>query len=93
MIKRFLKKLIDSGVKRKEIIDALGITHAYLSKLERGAEPSVKLVLKLADHYGVSLDEIFDREKDGVVKEYNQRNGLSPTEQTRRRSNSMADLS
>ncbi|MEC5422359.1 helix-turn-helix transcriptional regulator [Virgibacillus sp. C22-A2] len=56
------KKLTDyrGHEKRKTIATHLGITPQMLGAIERGDRtPSLSLAKKIADYYGVSVDEIF----------------------------------
>lgn len=45
---------------RSQIAKALGITPQMLGALERGSKrPSLALAKKVADYYGVSIEDIF----------------------------------
>lgn len=47
----------------RELSEKVGITAAALSSYEKGQkEPSLSFAIKLADFYGVSLDDLCDRE-------------------------------
>ena len=59
----YLKKLKDlredSDLTQKEIADILGISQRYYSNLESGNRTlSVDLLIKIANFYNVSLDEL-----------------------------------
>lgn len=50
------------GLTLRELSENVGITAAALSSYEKGQkEPSLGFAMKLADFYGVSLDELCDR--------------------------------
>jgi putative transcriptional regulator len=48
------------GLTLRELAKALGFaTHGYMGDLESGrAKPSLELALKIADHFGVSVDQL-----------------------------------
>jgi len=56
------KKLIKcrGDKSRQQVADALGITPQMLGMIERGSRtPSLSLAKRIADYYGLSVDEIF----------------------------------
>lgn len=56
------QKLIDlrADKSRPEVAEDLGITPQMLGAIERGGRtPSLNLAKKIADYYGVSVDEVF----------------------------------
>jgi putative transcriptional regulator len=58
-------KLIElrANKSRPEVAELLNITPQMLGAIERGARtPSLSLAKKIADFYGVSIDEIFFNE-------------------------------
>lgn len=59
----------EKGLTLRELSEQVGITAAALSSYEKGKkEPSLSFAIKLADYYGVSLDELCDREN--VTSQY-----------------------
>lgn len=51
------------GVTQREAAEAMGITFGVLSNYEKGQKaPSLDFAYKMADYYGVSLDELCGRE-------------------------------
>lgn len=60
MVKR--QRLIDlrQGKPRPEVAKRMGITPQMLGMIERGDRtPSLPLAKRIADYYGVSVDEVF----------------------------------
>lgn len=60
------KKLIDlrANQSRPGVAIEIGVTPQMLGAIERGdRNPSLQLAKKIADYYGVSVDEIFFDEK------------------------------
>lgn len=52
----------ERGMSPYELACALGINHQNVYRWERGqALPSIEMCVKLADFYGVSLDELLGR--------------------------------
>lgn len=52
----------DHDMKQKDVADLLGIQQTVYSRYERGYQNiPLEHLVKLADHYGVSLDYIFER--------------------------------
>ncbi len=52
----------ERGMSPYELARALGINHQNVYRWERGqALPSIEMCIKLADFYGVSLDELVGR--------------------------------
>lgn len=58
-----LKKLRKKrGVSQTEVADFIGITQSSYSRYELGqCEPTMSILIKLADFYGISLDELVGR--------------------------------
>lgn len=50
------------GLNLMEFADSIGITHSYLSQIERGKKtaPSLELLYKIASILGLSLSELMD---------------------------------
>lgn len=63
MIEKFLEELKTRGLKQEDIQRLTGITQSYISRLSRGATPSLETVIRLADTFDVSTDEVLGREK------------------------------
>lgn len=57
-----LKLRADKGVTQREAAEAIGITYSVLASYEKGTKaPSLEFAYRLADYYGVSLDELCGR--------------------------------
>lgn len=51
-------------ITQKNLADVLHISQTSISKYERGeAVPDLELIVKMADFFGVSLDEFVNRKK------------------------------
>jgi transcriptional regulator with XRE-family HTH domain len=61
MIEQFLREIRKEGIKQKDIEARTGLTQSYISKLSRGATPSIETVILLADTFHVSTDKILGR--------------------------------
>ncbi|MBT1074459.1 helix-turn-helix domain-containing protein [Geobacter grbiciae] len=61
MVEQFLKSVTEKGLKQEDIQRLTGLTQSYISRLLRGATPSLETVIKLADVFGVSTDEVLGR--------------------------------
>lgn len=64
MIELFIKELKEKGYKQEEIQKLTGLSQGYISRLSRGAKPSLETVIKLADVFGVTTDEVLGRRKN-----------------------------
>ena len=50
----------ETGLSRKELADAVGVNFQTIGYLERGDyNASLELAFKLADHFGVRVDQVF----------------------------------
>ena len=59
-----------AGVKQGELAEKLGITQSAVSQWESGlCNPDYRYLLKLADYFGVSIDEIFGRDSPQAAGE------------------------
>lgn len=63
MVKFFLEKLEDEGWTQKEVADKAGISQSAVSKLINGGKCNVETLIKLADAFNVSTDEVLGREQ------------------------------
>lgn len=63
MIEKFLKELAAKGLKQEEIQKLTGLTQGYISRLSRGAKPSLETVIKLAEVFEVTTDEVLGRKQ------------------------------
>ena len=55
---------------QKEVADTLGITHATVSNWERGLNlPETPMAKKVAELYGVTVDELLKGERSEPIKE------------------------
>lgn len=62
-LKRLRELREDHDMNQKEIAEMLGIQQTVYSRYERGFQNiPLEHLVKLADHYHVSLDYIFERE-------------------------------
>lgn len=51
--------LYDKGIKAKELAKKIGVTPGMISKIKRGErEPSTANLVKIADYFGVTVDEL-----------------------------------
>ena len=61
---RLLRMRTIRGETQEQVAEAIGISYVSLSRYETGQRmPKMDILLKLADHYGVSVDEIMREEK------------------------------
>ena len=64
MLHMHIRNLRSLRIARNQTLDAVaanvGVHPGRLSRIERGDPPSWKLANKLADYYGVTLDEAFN---------------------------------
>ena len=55
----------EKGITQEELAGELGVTAAAVSKWEKGSTlPDVLMVCAIADHFGVSTDELLGRRKE-----------------------------
>jgi transcriptional regulator with XRE-family HTH domain len=59
---RFVQLRFRRGVTQGEISKATGLSRGTLSNLERGSDPSAPTALKLAQFYGVTVEQIIGYE-------------------------------
>lgn len=57
----FIKKLKAEGMTQKEIAEKCGISQQVVSKLEKGGGCDLSTAWKIADAFGVSIDEVAGR--------------------------------
>lgn len=75
MITEFLKELKKQGYTQEKIEQITGITQSAISKLARGATPSLETVIKLADSFDTTTDEVLGRVKsDNANKQHDAQN-------------------
>lgn len=56
---------INANLSQNEVAKRTGISQSLIGKYERDLRaPSIYVCIKLADFYGVSLDELVDRDFD-----------------------------
>ena len=59
----------EKGLSQRKFAEPMGYSHIYISDVERGKlPPSGKLLRKLSEIYGLSIDEILSGEPSGQVK-------------------------
>lgn len=64
-VKELLKQ---RGMTSKELAAKIGITDGALSQsIKEGANPSLQTLTKIANALGVSVSELFDPAKEGVI--------------------------
>lgn len=68
MISQFLNSLREQGLRQEDIAEKVGLSRCQISKLCRGAKPSIETIIKFADIFRVSIDEIMGR-KDNQEKD------------------------
>jgi DNA-binding XRE family transcriptional regulator len=50
----------ERGISRRELAEAVGVNNQTIGYLERGDyKPSLELALKIAQHFGVSVEMLF----------------------------------
>lgn len=61
---KFLREERQSkGISQETLAKGIGITQAQISYYESGTnEPTIGICIRIADFYGISLDELFGRE-------------------------------
>lgn len=89
MLGKNLKELrIKKGVTQDDIAELLNIKRQTYSAYERGVSlPDVTSLLKMAEFFGVSVDEILRNKQDAVT------DGHSLSQKTKNLINSYSDLS
>lgn len=50
---------VKSNLTQKELAKMLGVTHDYISQIERGRLPGMDTALKIANIFNTTIDEIF----------------------------------
>lgn len=87
-------RIADLRLKHKEslrdVADAVGVSKAHIWELERGRtdNPSMALVTRLADHFGVSVAFLVDEDieapdaDDDLARMFRQARQLSPAERS-----------
>lgn len=60
-----LKELrLNTGLTQEELASKLGLSRVNYTRYENGkVNPDYETIIKLADFYDISLDELFDRKK------------------------------
>lgn len=66
MIDIFLKKLKHAGWKQSDIATKVNLRQSYISELYNGKGCSIETVLKFADAFNVSTDEVLGRSSTKV---------------------------
>lgn len=55
------------GLRQEELAAALGVSRQTIGSLENGRyNPSIQLAFKIARYFGLTIEEIFLYEEDGV---------------------------
>lgn len=59
------------GISQREVSEKLGIPQTTLFSYEtQGSSPNIETIIKLADFYNVSIDELVGRETDTINLKY-----------------------
>jgi putative transcriptional regulator len=54
----------ERGISRRELAEAVGVNNQTIGYLERGDyKPSLELAMKIARHFGVSVEMLFSLER------------------------------
>ena len=54
----------EQGISRRQLADAVGVNNQTIGYLERGDyKPSLELALKIARHFGVTVEMLFSFER------------------------------
>ena len=54
----------ERGISRKDLAEAVGVNNQTIGYLERGDyKPSLELAMKIARHFGVSVEMLFSLER------------------------------
>lgn len=60
-LSKFLREKRREGWTQVKMAELLEITQVHASRLTRGYAPSIQIVIKLADYFGVSTDAVLGR--------------------------------
>lgn len=61
---KLLELRTERGETQEQVAESIGISYVSLSRYETGQRmPKMNILSRLADHYGVTVDEIMGREK------------------------------
>lgn len=67
LLNRLKEHRARTGENQQELGTAVGVSRQTISLIERGDySPSITLALKLAAHFQVAVEEIFNYEEDGT---------------------------
>jgi len=67
----------ERGETQEHVAECVGITYVSLSRYENGQRmPKMNILARLADHYGVSVDELIGRNEPETKKEPATADGL-----------------
>ena len=68
---RLVQLRCSKGLTQKDVAESIYVSDKTLSKWENGtSEPSLNMLLRLAEFYGVSADFLIGKEKDGVASSH-----------------------
>lgn len=60
--KKFKQLRLSIGLTQQQLADELGIGRVNYTRYENGTvRPDYETIIKLADYYDITLDELFDR--------------------------------
>lgn len=54
---------VKNKLTQKELAEIIGVTPDYISQIERGRIPGMETAIKIADLFGLTIDEIFFNKK------------------------------
>jgi len=67
---RLFKIRNERGETQEHVAECVGITYVSLSRYENGQRmPKMNILARLADHYGVTVDELIGRDEPETKKE------------------------
>lgn len=66
----------ERGISRRELAEAVGVNNQTIGYLERGDyKPSLELAMKIAQHFGVSVEMLFSFQRFESIAETLKRSG------------------
>lgn len=63
-----LQSLVTPGKSERQVAASLGISHTQFARYVKGAQPTLKMLVQIADALDLSLDELAGRVPDRVRK-------------------------
>lgn len=56
---------IESDLSQRQLAAELGVSNATISRIEKGRQPSTKILIAYAEYFGVSMNWIIDGKEFG----------------------------